>query len=249
MSEYVTLSHKIRLKRASNESTSKLKQAIGAARFCYNHAKAKSEQHYEEHGKSLSKFGLRNIMVSEVKQTNPWLYDLPKSILESATFDFHGSLLHFFKRGHGFPGFRKRRDGRGSFTLSNAQFKVDGKFLTLTKIGKFQLTENLRFEGKLLSCTVSQKGKHFYASITVEVPKSPLPHTGAEVGVDFNIHDIVTSDGYFLSHSTFFRDDAKKLARAQRVMSRRVKGSNNWRKARDRVRKIHSRISNRRVEH
>ena len=246
--EKIIVSHKIRLRKLSNKQKSSLHQGFGAARFCYNQAKAVSDMYYQENKKTLGKLNLRNHLVQNTKKDNPWLYVLPKSILEEAVFDYDTSRKSFFKRGHGFPKFRKRRDGYGSFSMNNSQFKIEGRVLTLIKLGKFRLTESLRFEGKLLSITVSQKGSNYYASFTMETNKSPMPQTGAEVGLDFNIHSIATSDGILLPHVQYLKLDQKILAKAQRSMSRKVKGSNNWKKSLDRVRKIYERISNKRLD-
>lgn len=112
----------------------------------------------------------------------------------------------------------------------------------------FRLTEPLRFEGKILSATVSQKGRHHYISILADTSVKAYPQTGAVVGVDLNIHSVDTSDGLSIPTRQFFREDERKLARAQRVMTRRVKGSSNWHKARRRVAKIHKRIADRRLD-
>lgn len=244
----VYLAHKIRLAKVTKKQEAVLGNAYGASRFCYNQAKAISENVREQGGKFPGKLSLRNMVVQQVKPSNPWLYDLPKSLLEEAVFDFHQSMKTFFSRGHGYPKFRARRNDSGSFTLSNSQFKIEGRRLYITKLGWFRLAEKLRFEGKIVSLTVSQKGKHHYASILVDSEVVAYPHTGAIVGVDLNIHSVDTSDGVSIETRQFFRESEKKLSRAQRVLSRRKKGSANWHKARRRVAKIHVDIANKRLD-
>lgn len=242
------LAHKIRLANVTKKQEAVLRNAYGASRFCYNQAKAISERAYELGGKTPGKLSLRNMVVQQVKPDNSWLYDLPKSLLEEAVFDYHTSLVSFFKRGHGFLKFKSRREDEGSFTLNNAQFSLEGRRIRATKLGWFKITESLRFEGKMLSATFSQRGKHHYVSILVDTEVVQYPQTGAVVGVDLNIHSVDTSDGVSTPTRQYFREDADKLARAQRVMSRRVKGSANWHKARRRVAKIHKKIADRRLD-
>lgn len=244
----VYLSHKIRLAKVTKRQEAVLRNTYGASRFCYNQAKAISDRVYELGGKSPGKLSLRNMVVQQVKPENPWLYDLPKSVLEEAVFDYHASLKDFFRRGHGFPKFKKRRWDEGSFTLNNSQLSVEGKRLRVAKLGWFKLTEPLRFTGKVMSATLSQKGNHHYVSILVDTEVVQYPQTGAVVGVDLNVHSVDTSDGLSIPTRQYFREDAEKLARAQRVMARRVKGSANWHKARRRVAKIHKRIADRRLD-
>lgn len=244
----VYLSHKIRLAKVTKKQEAVLGNAYGASRFCYNQAKAISENVRELGGKFPGKLSLRNMVVQQVKPENPWLYEVPATIVSEAVFDFHQTMKSFFSRGHGYPKFRSRKADRGSFTVDNQQFKIEGKRLYIAKLGCFKLTEILRFEGKLVSLTVSQKGKRHYASILVDTEVEAYPQTGAVVGVDLNIHSVDTSDGVSVSTRQFFRESEKKLAHAQRVLSRRKKGSANWHKARRRVAKIHEDIANKRLD-
>ena len=246
--ETVIRTHKIRLKTPNNVQSSRLNQAYGTCRFAYNQAKALSDKSYELTGKALGKLALRNLFVQEVKKNpdNSWLYNFPKSIVEEAVFDYHQSLSMFFKRGSGRPSFSKRDDTRGSFSLNNNQFSVIGKVLKIAKLGTFNLTEPLRFKGHILSATVSRKGKHHYVSIVVRTSYSPLPHFGNAVGVDLNIHSIDDSDGNSWEHVQHLKKDLRRLKRAQQSLSRKQKGSNNRKKARRKVAKIHEQITNRR---
>lgn len=244
----VYLSHKIRLAKVSKKQEAVLRKAYGASRFCYNQAKAMSDHVYELGGKFPGKYGLQKLFNHEVKSNNIWLYDLPRSIPNYAINDYSKALVGAMRRGKGFPKFRSKDKSVNSFTLDNQQFKIEGKRLHVTKIGWFRLTEYLRFSGKLISATVSQKGKHHYVAIMVDTEVEKYPQTGAVVGVDLNIHSIDTSDGLSIPTRQFFREDEQKLARAQRVMSRRIKGSANWHKARSRVAKVHKRIADRRLD-
>ena len=248
--ETVIRTHKIRLKSPNNKQASLLNQAYGTRRFAYNQAKALSDKSYKLTGKTLGKLALRNLFVQEVKKDpdNSWLYDFPKSILEEAVFDYHQSLNMFFKRGRGMPSFAKKEDTRGSFSLNNEQFSVNHKTLKISKLGTFGLTEELRFRGHILSATVSRRGKHHYIAITVRTPHNPIPHTGTAVGVDLNIHSIDDSDGNSWEHFQYLKRDLRRLKRAQQSLSRKQKGSNNRKKARRKVARIHEQISNRRMD-
>ena len=238
-----TVSHRIRLAKPSNYQKSMLGRAFGASRFAYNQCKVLSEQHYQTTGKSLGKLALRNAFVQEVKPQHEWLRELPKSIAEEAAFDFHRSLVAFFKRGRGFPRFRSRKSGTPSFRVSNAQFKVAGKYIIVTKLGTFKLTENLRFDGKILNATFSEERGKFYVSIQVETDVHPLRQTGAEVGIDLNIHSLNDSN-----EKSYARPDVRKLNsrlnNLQRSASRKKKGSKNRQKANRRVSSLYGRISN-----
>lgn len=244
----VYLSHKIRLAKVTKKQEAVLRNAYGASRFCYNQAKAMSDRVYELGGKTPGKLSLRNMVVQQVKPENPWLYDLPSSILTEAVFDFHKNLRMFLGSVNKKPRWKAKRHDCGSFSVSNIQFKLNGKRIYVPKMGWYKLTQNLRFEGKILGATFSQKGNHHYVSILVDTEVEQHPQTGAIVGVDLNIHSVDTSDGLSITTRQFFREDEEKLVRAQRVMAKRVKGSANWHKARRRVAKIHKKIADRRLD-
>ena len=187
------VSHKIRLCRMPHKKENFLRKCYGSSRYAYNQAKELSDVYYKEIGKSLSKQALRNKFVQEVKQLpkNEWMFSVPKSVLEEAVFDYHTALVRMFKGRSRFPKFKSKHSSRNSFTLNNNQFSVRGKFNET-----FKLAEPLRFEGKVLRATVSEKNWKHYISITVEVDNSPLPQTGAMVGIDLNLHSKKGSKNY-----------------------------------------------------
>ena len=246
--------HKIRLSRMSNEHRGFLSRAYGTRRFAYNQAKNLSDRAYELTGNTLSAFDIMAQFQKEFRDVPEysWLYDIPKSVCQEAVKDYRKSLQAFFKKTHARPGFQKKRHDNGSFTLNNQQFKIDGRYLKIAKFSKpFKLTQPLRIEGKIMRATVSQKGKHHYVSVVVDVPEDKftvLPHTGIVVGIDLNIHSIDDSDNNSWEHVQFLKRDLELLRKAQKKLSRTQKDSNNRRKARREVARIHERIANRRVD-
>lgn len=75
----------------------------------------------------------------------------------------------------------------------------------------------------------------------------PLPATGAVVGIDLGLHDLViTSDGEKYSNPKYLKGSEAKLARLQRQMSRKTKGSSRWNKARLQVARLYEHIANQR---
>lgn len=244
--------HKISFARMSNKHESFLLRAYGTRRFAYNRAKSLSDQNYLLTGKTSSAFDLISMFQKEYRD-NPeysWLYGIPKSVCQEAIKDYRKSLQAFFKKTSRMPGFQKKRHDQGSFTLSNQQFSINGRYLKIAKFPRqFKLTTPLRFEGKILRATVSQEGKHHYVAITVDVPDhlhTLLPHTGNAVGVDLNIHSIDDSDGNEFPHEQHLKKDLARLRTAQKELSRKQKSSKNRQKARRKVARIHDQISNRR---
>jgi putative transposase len=90
----------------------------------------------------------------------------------------------------------------------------------------------------------------YYASFVVERAATPLPANGREIGVDVGLASlVVTSDGEVIANPRFLRAKEHRLARAQRALSRKQKGSANREKARRRVAVVHRKVRETRLDH
>ena len=90
----------------------------------------------------------------------------------------------------------------------------------------------------------------YYASFVVDRPATPLPACAPEVGVDLGLNRLaVTSDGEVIANPRFLRAKERKLAQAQRALSRKAKGSANRVKARRRVAVVHRKVRETRLDH
>lgn len=141
------------------------------------------------------------------------------------------------------PTFKKRGE-RDSFTLPQG-FKLNGKRIFLPKIGWVNFRKSREIEGTEKNVTVSRQGKHWFVSIQVEVElPEPVHSSTSMVGVDMGVKRLVTlSDGKFESpiNVDFFKDKIKRL---QKRLAKMVKFSNNWRKLKEKVNRLHTKIAN-----
>lgn len=159
------------------------------------------------------------------------------------------AFANFFEGRARYPRF-KSREGRQSAEYTRSGFRYRDGALTLAKmsaplsfvwswpdIGPATLDPS--------TVTVSREvDGRYYVSFSVEVEDpDPLPATGAVVGVDLGIKDFaVTSDGERIPNPRHLQRKAKNLARCQRRMSRKVKGSNSRRKAKRKVAVAHRKV-------
>ncbi|MBN4688358.1 RNA-guided endonuclease InsQ/TnpB family protein, partial [Escherichia coli] len=100
--------------------------------------------------------------------------------------------------------------------------------------------------GTVKNVTVSQScGKWFVSIQTEREIQAPVPKATSAVGIDMGVTRFATlSDGTFYAPLNSFKRHEDRLRRAQQAMSRKTKFSNNWKKAKARVQKIHARIGN-----
>ena len=90
----------------------------------------------------------------------------------------------------------------------------------------------------------------YYASFVVEREARPLPACGRETGIDVGLDRLaVTSDGQIIANPRFLRAKERLLARAQRDLSRKVRGSKNQIKGRCRVAALHRKVREARLDH
>ena len=121
----------------------------------------------------------------------------------------------------------------------------------MPKLGLVRFAKSREVEGRILNATIrcNPSGKYFI-SIGAEVEVSELPKTNSAVGVDLGLKDFaILSDETTYSNPKFFRTLEEKLAKAQRIMSRRTVGGSNWYKAKIKVVRIHEKIANARKDY
>lgn len=131
----------------------------------------------------------------------------------------------------------------------NGDIKVLEGAVQLPKLGKVKCQISKHVEGRILSATVSRtpSGKYFVALCCTDVDMEPLPPTGSVVGIDMGLKAFaITSDGVEYPNHKYLSKSQKKLAKLQRQLSRKTKGSNRWEKARLRVARLYEHITNQR---
>lgn len=176
----------------------------------------------------------------------PWMKTVHRDAHAQPFANLDKAFKSFFKGVSKRPTFKKKGKSRDSFAVANDTFRLDGDTVVLPKIGAVRLTERLRFTGKIMGAVVSRTAGRWFIAIPVEVGEHHKPRSGNGLaGVDLGIKVAATlSTGEQLQGPKPLKTQLKKLARANRELSRRVKGSSNRRKTKLRLAKIHARIAN-----
>jgi len=248
--------YKTELKLNNHQKTA-CKKHCGAARFAYNWGLAKKMAAYNLTGKSPSAIDLhKQLNVLKQSELN-WMYEVSKCAPQEALRDLDKSYANFFRRVKqgdkevGFPKFKSRRRGLGSFRLTGS-IKVFERSIQLPRLGKLRLKEVGYIPTcgvKILSATVSEQAGRWFVSVQVEQHVSePLPNSNEIIGVDLGIKAMATcSNGLMFDNPKPLKAKTKQLKRWQKRLSRRVKGSQNRKKAQRNVAVIHARIANMRA--
>ena len=236
-----------------------IQRTFGCARFVYNYYLAKRKEVYEQTGETFNYFACsKDLTVLKHSQDMHWLCEIDSQALTSSLRDLDMAYKNFFhslKRGGGvgFPKFKSKRDNHQSYRTNKIQenIKVLDKAVQLPKLGKVECRVNREVKGRILNATVSQtpSGKYFVSICCTEVEIEPLERTGAVCGVKLGVRELaVTSDGERFENNKYLSQAEKKLARLQRQLSRKSKGSNNRNKARIKVARLQEHIANQRKD-
>lgn len=149
----------------------------------------------------------------------------------------------------GFPTFKSRKNGYGSFYLANDKFAVDGYGIRIPRLGWVNMTEPLRFQGKILGATVSERAGYWFVSIQVQMPEPPRTAPERVLGVDIGITSLaVDSDGEVFENQKHLTKAQRKLRRMNRWLARKQQGSQNRKKAARKLARMHYRIANLRAD-
>lgn len=217
-----------------------LAKTAGTARYCYNWGLAKwNEMH--ERGEHCDQYLLSRMWT---KEKPDWANEVNRLAQTKAFLNLGGAFKAFFKKKKKYPTFHKKGSRDSFYADSTHNYFKNDTTLYLQKIGCVRTAEKLRFEGKILRYVVSRKADQWYVGISVELAEEP-PKTKDEtpVGIDVGAkHWAVTSDGEILDRPKKLTKLEKRLKHAQRVVSRRKKGSKNRNKARIRAARIYKRI-------
>lgn len=181
------------------------------------------------------------------KNESPWLAECHSQVLQQSLKDLMRAFTNFFEGRSSFPEFHKKFQTGDAFRFPQG-FKVDEarRQVFLPKIGWVNYRRSRFIAGTPKNLTVSRKADGWYISIQTEaeVPDPVHPRAGDEAGIDMGVKRLLTcSDGSHEPGLDCLKSRLNKLAQAQRRLSRMVKFSNNWRKQKLKIARLHKKIA------
>ena len=244
------LAHKIALD-PNNAQATYFARACGVARFAYNWALAEWKRQFDAAKLDAalpkpSQMSLRRQLNAIKREQFPWMLEVTKCAPQMAIIQLGEAFQNFFKKRARYPSFRKR-GVHDRFTLTNDQFSVEGSRIRIPSLGWVRMREPLRLDGKITAATVSRVADQWFVSIAVDTQDTShlrqAENQGA-VGVDLGVKALATlSTGEVVHGPKALSMLLARLRRASRSLSRKVKGSANRRKARQRLARLHARIA------
>lgn len=237
-------SYKFQLKTNLSQAR-QMRSFAGACRFVFNQALALQKAKYEAGNKKLSYADLCAELLT-LKSSNPWLGESPSQTLQQSLKDLERSYTNFFAKRADFPRFKKK--GLSSSFRFPQGCKLDqaNNRIFLPKLGWMHYRNSREVLGEVKNVTVSHSCGHWYISVQTEREVSDVIHPSTSaIGVDMGIAQFATlSDGHVFAAVNSFKQKQKQLARYQRAFSRKVKFSQNWKKQKSKIGKLHQTIAN-----
>lgn len=154
-------------------------------------------------------------------------------------------------RPYGWPRFKSRSKTTPAFGFANTGMRFDGHTAILQRCpGMVNMSEPLRFDGKIMAGRASYRAGHWYLSVTFDLGEVEIPaHDGPAVGVDVGISNaVITSDGVVYPNLNAIRQNERKLAKLQRSLARMEKGGQNWHKRVKQIARVQKSIADLRKE-
>lgn len=229
-----------------------IQKTFGCCRFVYNKYLAMRIDKYKDSKESLSYVQCANDM-KQLKSELEWLKEVDSTALQSSLRDLDRAYQKFFKEHTGFPKFKSKKTHRFSYKTKcvNNNIQYCGKHIKLPKLGMVKTKNKLIPQGRVLNATVLQEpsGKYYVSLCCTNVDIKPLDKTRNNVGLDLGIKDFcIPSYGEPIPNPTYLKKSLGKLAKLQKQLSRKTRGSANRNKARIKVARLQEYIANQRKD-
>lgn len=230
------------------EQRETIARTFGCCRFVYNRALVLRKGAYDAGEQVPSLFDcIKMIPKWKADPETAWLKEADSMALQQSLRDLGKAYSNFFRAPGkvGFPRFKSKRT-RQSYRTTKAEV-IDPRHVKLPKLGVVRARVSRTPQGRILSATVKQvpSGKYFVSLCCTGVSTAAPAPDGAAVGVDVGIESLMTlSDGTKVENPKATKRLARKLAREQRRLSRKEKGSNNREKQRVRVARAQEKAAN-----
>lgn len=235
------------------EQERSMRKIAGSCRFVFNKALAIQKENHEAGYKFIGYVSMAKQLTQWRNSTEtPWLKEAPCHPLQHALKDLDRAYKNFFAKRADFPRFKRKYKGSSFRFPDSTQIKLDqtNSRIFLPKLGWIRYRKSREVIGNVSNVTVSNSGKKWFISIQTEREvNAPSRTATTAIGIDLGITRFATlNDGTTIAPLNSFKKHQQRLRKYQRRMSRKVKFSNNWKKAKAKVQKIHTSIANARKD-
>jgi len=228
----------------TTEQAELLAKSFGCVRYVYNSILDWRSKEYTQNGNKIN-YSASSKRLTELKKETEWLKEVSSVVLQQALRNQDAAFANFFAKRAKYPNFKSKHQKQSIRLVSSGFRLVDGKLYIAKSKEPLNIKWSRELKGKISSITISKdcSGRYFVSMLSDFEPEK-LPVIDKAIGIDWGLTDfITTSDGYKYKPLKSTKKYAKKLAKTQRHLAKKVKGSHNRNKARLKVAKVHAKIA------
>ncbi|MBJ8061397.1 transposase [Bacillus cereus] len=237
----------------TEEQANLIRKTFGCVRFVYNKMLAERKKVYEKYKENKEELKKQKFPTpAKYKVKYKWLKEVDSLALANAQLNLQTAYKNFFSGQSDFPTFKSKKS-RKSYTTNrvNGNIMLFHGYIKLPKLKLVRLKQHREIPQNhiIKSCTISLTSTDkYYVSVLTEYEKEIVQkEVESVVGLDFAMAELyVSSEDEKANYPRFYRQMLNRLAKAQRVLARRVKGSVRWNKQRICVANLHEKVANQR---
>lgn len=230
-----------------------LDKHFGCTRFVFNYYLNKEQQHYLNNKEDIEAKRVKGFLtyydnakdLTNLKQTTLWLKEVNSQTLQATLKNLESAYRGFFQKRSKFPRFKSKKSRQSFCVPQHLSIKNNRLYIPKFKEGiKINLHRDLVGDFVTASIVKTKTNKYF-VNITVELDIKELPKLNTDLGIDLGIKNFaITSNGEVFDNKHFLKKVGSKLTFLQRQASKKVKGSNNKKKANLKVAELFEYITN-----
>ena len=233
------------------EQTQMMTRIIGCCRFTYNRFLEYCSKSYKRRGESHTSFDLNNFICHTLKKAYPWLSDAPAQTLQCVSADLSAAFKAFFRKDASYPKYKSKHRSKENFRIpQRGKVDVKGNRIYIQGVGWVKAVVHRTPIGRLknITVTVNPSGT-VYASCLFddgnEAPAHSVLDNPKVVGIDLNLERLaVCSDGADYENPRVLKQYEKRLKHLQRMLSKKKKGSENWKKLKTEIAALQEKMAN-----
>lgn len=230
-----------------------LDKHFGCTRFIFNYYLNKEQQHYLNNKEDIEAKRVKGFLnyydnakdLTNLKQTTLWLKEVNSQTLQATLKNLESAYRSFFQKRSKFPRFKSKKSRQSFCIPQHLSIKNNRLYIPKFKEGiKINIHRDL--VGKFITASiVKTKTNKYFVNITVELDIKELPKLNTDLGIDLGIKNFaITSNGEVFDNKHFLKKVESKLKYLQIQASKKVKGSNNRKKANLKVAELFEYITN-----
>ena len=188
-----------------------------------------------------------------IKRFYPYMYEVDSQALTTAWLNLKTAFTNFFKGTHDKPKMKSRHNPVQSYTThtTNNNIRIKEKSLKLPKLGwvKMKRHRPLPEGAKIKAATVKREAGKYYVALRVQYEQEDKGSSDVQsvIGLDYSLrHLYVDHQGHRAAYPMYYKKSLQQLKKAQRILARRKKGSNRWKKQKRKLQSIWQHIKHQR---